>query len=86
MIMENLEAAQHIIFLNQQLHGLKQASDYYEFAKVIFEEVFVKYAQLCTFIFSVKTENSQGMYEQIAKPSIEAIWSGIPGYDLIKDI
>lgn len=84
--MENLECAQHIIFLNQQLNGLKQSSDYYEFAKLIFEEVFIKYAQLCTFIFSVKTDNSQGMYEQVVKPSIEAIWSSIPGYDLIRDI
>lgn len=48
--------------------------------------MYVKYAQLCTFIFSVKTENSQGMYEQVVKPSMEGIWTGIAGYDLVRDV
>lgn len=62
MIMENLEAANHIVALGEQLKKLNQSSDCYEFARLLFDKVFVKYAQLCNYIFSVKTENSDPMY------------------------
>jgi hypothetical protein len=70
MIMENLEAAHHIIYLNEELKKCNQQSDHYEFARGIFEEVFVKYAQLCNYIFSVKTDNSEGAYDKVQKPTL----------------
>ena len=84
--MENLETASYIVYLGEELKKLNQASDCYEFARTIFDKVFVKYAQLCNYIFSVKTENSEPLYEKVVKPTMESIWSGIGSYNLIDDL
>lgn len=86
MIMENLEAANYIVALSEELKKLNQSSDCYEFARLLFDKVFVQYAKLCNYIFSVKTDNSEPLYDKVVKPTIDSIWSGIASYNLIDDL
>lgn len=85
MILENLEVAKQILFLEEQLTKLSIDSDFYGFAMEIMKS-FSDYAKLCNYVFSLKNDHSWKLYEGIQRPTLDQIWVAIPSYNLINDM
>lgn len=64
MIVENLLAAKMIIVVCKELVEKNYGTEFYEFAKGLCEDVFMKFAAECQSVFSVKTQSAGDIYKE----------------------
>lgn len=79
-------AAKMIIALSKELIAKNYGTEFYEFAKELCEEVFMKFAAECQSVFSIKTQSAGDIYKEAEARPFEHVWEMIPSYNLMNDI